>query len=135
MLQSSQSTIRIAGIDIPAQKKIEYSLQYIYGIGSTLSKSILKTAKVDLTKRSKDLTETEISRIRSELESGKFNIEGELRQKVFQDIKRLKDIRSYAGIRHKLGLPVRGQRTKSNAHTRKGKHIAVGGLNRKIEKK
>ena len=135
MIQSSYSSIRIAGVEIPAQKKIEFSLQYIFGVGSTMAKRILQSTKIDPNKRAKDLNDVEINRIRTEVESGKFAVEGELRQKTFQDIKRLKDIKSYSGSRHKLGLPVRGQRTKSNAHTRKGKHIAVGGLNRKIEKK
>lgn len=131
----SYSSIRIAGIEIPAQKKIEFALRYIYGIGPTQSKKILLSSKIDPDKRAKDLNEVEINKIRTEIESGKYTIEGELRQKIFQDIKRLKDIKSYSGTRHKLGLPSHGQRTRSNAHTRKGKHIAVGGLNRKIEKK
>lgn len=128
-------SVRISGIEIPTQKKVKISLTYIYGIGHTLAEKILSLARVDKEKRLKDLTEDELTRIRSAVESGNYKVEGELRQDIFQNIKRLKDIRSYRGLRHKLGLPVRGQRTRSNAHTRKGKHIAVGGLKHKIEQK
>lgn len=124
---------RIAGVDIPLEKRIEISLTYIKGIGRNLARRILKDAEIDPDKRTKDLSQPDIKSINSLIEKD-FVVEGELRQKVFRDIKRLKDIRSYRGVRHKLGLPVRGQRTRTNAVTRKGKNIAVGGLKRKIEK-
>lgn len=124
---------RIAGVDIPLEKRIEIALTYIRGIGRSKAQEILKQARIDLDTRTKDLSESDIRSIGSIIE-GKHQVEGELRQTVFRNIKRLKDIRSYRGIRHKLGLPVRGQRTRTNAVTRKGKNIAVGGLKRKLEK-
>jgi len=124
---------RIAGVDIPLEKRIEISLTYIKGIGRNLSSRILKEIKISPDTRTKDLTLDDIKTLNSAIEKD-YTVEGELRQKVFRDIKRLKDIRCYRGIRHKLGLPVRGQRTRTNAVTRKGKNIAVGGLKRKLEK-
>jgi len=124
---------RIAGVDIPLEKRVEISLTYINGIGRSLSSEILKKVKINLDIKTRDLTESNIKTINAVI--GKdYIIEGELRQKIFRNIKRLKDIRCYRGLRHKLGLPVRGQRTRTNAVTRKGKNIAVGGLKRKIEK-
>ncbi len=127
-------SIRIAGVEIPTQKKVNIALTYIYGIGMTSAAKIVEQAKIDKSKRAKDLTDDEINRMRAIVEGGSYKIEGELRQQLYQNIKRLKDIRSYRGVRHKLGLPVRGQRTRSNAKTRKGRHIAVGGLKHKLEK-
>lgn len=127
------NVVRIAGVEIPVEKQVKYSLQYIFGVGPTLSDKVLKFAKIEPTVRTKDLTDDEINKIRSYIEQN-IKVEGDLRQEVYQNIKRLRDIRSYRGIRHKLGLPVRGQRTRTNAKTRKGKHIAVGGLKRKLEK-
>jgi small subunit ribosomal protein S13 len=124
---------RIAGVDIPLEKRIEVALTYIYGIGPTKSKEILKKAKVNPDTRTKDLTDAKIKILSAVIEKD-YTVEGQLRQTVFRNIKRLKDIRSYRGIRHKLGLPVRGQRTRTNAVTRKGRNIAVGGLKRKLEK-
>lgn len=124
---------RIAGVDIPLDKRIEISLTYIRGIGRKLSNKILEAVKIDPDTRTKDLTESDLKKI-SAVISKDYVVEGELRQRVFRNIKRLKDIRCYRGIRHKLGLPVRGQRTRTNAVTRKGKNIAVGGLKRKLEK-
>jgi small subunit ribosomal protein S13 len=123
---------RIAGISLPLEKKIEYALPYIYGVGHTTSKKILEQTNVDPNKRVKDLSDQEIKRISNAL--GEKTLEGDLRQTVFRNIKRLKDIKSYRGVRHKLGLPVRGQQTRTNAVTRKGRNIAVGGLKRKLEK-
>jgi len=123
---------RYVGVEIPDEKKMKVALTYIYGIGSALASAILKTVGIDGDKRLKDLDTDEETRLRGALESQK--VEGELRQEVFQNIKRQKDIRSYRGIRHKLGLPVRGQRTRRNARTRKGRGMAVGGLKRKLEK-
>ncbi|MBU0976448.1 MAG: 30S ribosomal protein S13 [Patescibacteria group bacterium] len=124
---------RIAGVDIPLEKKIKVSLTYLHGLGDTLAKKILEEAKVDSEKRTKDLSDAEVRNLGSVIERD-YKIEGELRQINFRNIKRLKDIRCYRGIRHKLGLPVRGQRTRTNAVTRKGRNIAVGGLKRKLEK-
>ena len=114
---------RIKGIDIPNDKRIEISLTYIYGVGRQLAKTILKDAKVDVNKKAKDLTEDELARIRIELD--KYLIEGELRREVNMNIKTKMEIGSYQGTRHKKNLPVRGQRTNRNAHTRKGKGKVV----------
>ena len=114
---------RIKGVDIPNDKRIEISLTYIYGIGRNLSKTILNNAKVDLNKKAKDLTDDELSRIRAEVE--KHTVEGDLRREVNLNIKTKMEINSYQGIRHKKGLPVRGQRTNRNAHTRKGRGKVV----------
>jgi small subunit ribosomal protein S13 len=110
---------RIAGIEIPNHKRVEVGLTYIYGIGRPKAKVILESVKVDLNKKIKDLTAEELSRIRKHIESDEM-VEGDLKKKVNQDIKRLMDINCYRGRRHKRGLPVRGQRTKTNARTRKG---------------
>ena len=109
---------RIKGVDIPNDKRIEISLTYIYGIGRNLSKTILNNANVDLNKKVKDLTEDELSRIRKEIEN--HLVEGDLRREVNMNIKTKMEINSYQGTRHKKNLPVRGQRTKTNARTRKG---------------
>ncbi len=124
---------RIAGVEIPNEKKLKVSLTYIYGIGNTKMKEVLAKTKLDGEARVKDLTENDLTTLRKEIESN-YEVEGELKQKNFRNIKRLKDIRCYRGIRHKLGLPVKGQRTKCNARTRKGKGLAVGGLKQKITK-
>jgi small subunit ribosomal protein S13 len=123
---------RIAGVNLPLDKKIEFALPYIYGVGHTTSKRILTQTNVDPNKRVNELSDQEIKRITNALTEKP--LEGDLRQIEFRNIKRLKDIKSYRGNRHKLGLPVRGQNTRSNAVTRKGKNIAVGGLKRKLEK-
>lgn len=105
----------------------------IYGIGETKAKEICEGAKVDENTVVEEMSEAELDKVRAYIDKN-VQTEGELRQKIFRDIKRLKDIRCYRGIRHKLGLPVRGQRTRHNAHTRKGKSKPVGGLKRKLEK-
>ena len=110
---------RIAGIEIPNQKRVEVGLTYIYGIGRPKSRAILDIVKVDLNKKVKDLSAEELNRIRKHIESEEM-VEGDLKKKVNTDIKRLMDINCYRGRRHKKGLPVRGQRTKTNARTRKG---------------
>jgi small subunit ribosomal protein S13 len=125
---------RILGIDIPNEKRIEISLTYIYGIGPVLSKQILDATKINPDTRTKDLTENEIGKLYEYIDKN-FVTEGALKQRVFQNIKRLKDIRSYRGMRHKAGLPVHGQNTRKNARTRKGKGVTVGGLNKKLDKK
>lgn len=124
---------RVAGIEIPNDKRLWVSLLSIYGIGETTAKNICKGANIDENMMVKDLTEDELDRIRKNIEEN-YSVEGELRQSIFRDIKREKDNRSYRGIRHKLGLPVRGQRTRHNARTRKGKSRPVGGLKRTLDK-
>ena len=125
---------RIAGINIPNEKRIEAALPYIYGVGLTLSKKILAATSVDPNKRTKDLTEPELNRIREYIEKS-FKVEGELRQQVLLNIKRLKETGAYRGIRHIKGLPVRGQRTKTNSRTRRGNvRKTAGSGKRKLEK-
>ena len=114
---------RISGVDIPKQKRGIISLTYIFGIGKSRAKSILQKAKVDEEKKVQDWTDNETSRIREVV--GTFKIEGELRSEVQLSIKRLMDIGCYRGIRHRTGLPLRGQRTKNNSRTRKGKRKTV----------
>lgn len=123
---------RYVGVEVPDDKKIKIGLTNIYGIGRSRAMDILKRANIDPEKDLKDLTGKEETRLRGILDG--MQLEGELRQQVRRNVKRLKDIRCYRGIRHKLGLPVRGQRTRTNAHTRKGKSLPVGGLKRKLEK-
>ncbi len=126
---------RILGVDIPNEKRVEIALRYIYGIGPTSASKILEATQIDPNIRAKNLSEPQIAKIYDYIEKN-LVIEGALKQKVFQHIKRLKDIRSYRGIRHKVGLPVRGQNTRKNARTRKGRaKVAVGGLNKKLDKK
>jgi small subunit ribosomal protein S13 len=124
---------RVAGIEIPNDKRLWVSIMNIYGIGESKAKELCEATKLDKDKFVKDMTEAELDVVRKYIEEN-FKVEGEFRQSIFRDIKRLKDIRSYRGIRHKLGLPVRGQRTRHNARTRKGKSLPVGGLKRKLEK-
>jgi small subunit ribosomal protein S13 len=111
---------RILGIDVPKQKRIEIALTYLYGVGRTISNRLLKEAGIDPNKRAKDLNEEEISRISSAIQKVGVKTEGDLRREISQNIKRLIDIGSWRGLRHKKGLPVRGQRTRTNARTRKG---------------
>jgi small subunit ribosomal protein S13 len=110
---------RIAGVEIPNNKRVEVGLTYIFGIGRAKARAILEVTKVDLNKKVKDLSTEEATRIRKHIEA-KEMVEGDLKKQVNQNIKRLMDINSYRGRRHKMGLPVRGQRTKTNARTRKG---------------
>ncbi len=110
---------RIAGIDLPRNKRIEIALTYIYGIGRTTAGEILNKAQIDPSKRTFQLTEGEIQKIRQIIEK-EYRVEGDLRREVAQNIKRLMDIGCYRGLRHRRGLPVRGQRTRTNARTRKG---------------
>lgn len=124
---------RVSGVEISNEKKLWISLQDIYGIGEANAKKICEGTKIDENTRVGDLTEAQLDKVRGYIDQN-IQAEGELRQKNFRDIKRLKDIRCYRGLRHKLGLPVRGQRTRHNARTRKGKSRPVGGLNRKLEK-
>lgn len=122
---------RIAGINIPNEKRIEAALPYVYGIGLTLSKHILAATKIDPNKRTKDLSEEELNRIRDFIEKQNYKVEGELRQQILLNIKQLKEIGAYRGIRHIRGLPVRGQRTKTNSRTRRGNVRKTAGSGRK----
>lgn len=115
---------RIAGVDLPRDKRVEIALTYIYGIGRSLAQRILEATGVNPDTRVKDLTPEEIVRLRQEIE--KYKVEGALRSEVAMNIKRLMDIGCYRGIRHRLGLPVRGQRTRTNARTRKGPRRPIG---------
>ncbi len=117
---------RIAGIDIPEQKKVRYALRYIHGIGPKFADVILEAAGVDPDKKAGELSEQEVSEITSAVDDG-YIVEGALRRQVQQNIQRLRDIRSYRGDRHRRGLPTRGQRTKCNARTRKGRKRTVAG--------
>jgi small subunit ribosomal protein S13 len=110
---------RILGVDIPKEKRIEISLMYLYGVGRVLANKILKEANIKPGVRAKDLTDDEVARITSIIQK-EYKVEGDLRREIGQNIKRLMDIGAYRGIRHKKGLPVRGQRTRTNARTRKG---------------
>ncbi len=116
---------RIAGVDLPKKKRIEYGLTYIYGIGLTTSRKILNKVGISFDKRVHELTEDEIAAIRNEIQNN-YQVEGDLRKKVAMDIKSLMDLGSYRGLRHRRGLPVRGQKTKTNARTRKGRKKTVG---------
>ena len=116
---------RIAGVDLPKKKRIEYGLTYIYGIGLFTSRKILDAAGISYDKRVNDLTEDEAAAIRKEIQENHV-VEGDLRKSVAMDIKALMDLGSYRGLRHRKGLPVRGQKTKTNARTRKGKRKTVG---------
>ncbi len=125
---------RISGVTIPSEKQVQIALTYIYGIGPKFASTILAAAKIEPTTRVKDLTEAEEQRIRDIVDKN-YVVEGDLQRRVTNNIKRLKDVNSYRGLRHKAGLPVRGQRTRTNARTRKGKGVAVGGAQKKAASK
>lgn len=125
---------RIAGVVIPSEKQVQIALTYVYGIGPHFAKSILAAAKVEPTTRVKDLTEAEEQRIRETIDAN-YTVEGDLQRLVTNNIKRLKDVGAYRGLRHKAGLPVNGQRTRTNARTRKGRATAVGGSQPKAASK
>ncbi len=125
---------RISGVTIPNEKQVQISLTYVYGVGLKTSQDILKQAKVEPTVRTKDLTDDEVSRIQ-EIINNNLVVEGELQRIVTGNIKRLKDINAYRGLRHKQNLPSRGQRTKTNARTRRGKKTTVGGTAKKVASK
>lgn len=116
---------RIAGTDIPDDKKVEVSLTYIYGVGMTSSKKILQATTIDPSTRVRDLTDIEVAQLRETIEE-QYTIEGDLRREIAMNIKRLMDIGSYRGLRHRRGLPVRGQRSRTNARTRKGPRRTIG---------
>jgi len=125
---------RIAGITIPSEKQVQIALTYIYGIGPKHSRDILAAAKIEPTTRVKDLTEAEEQRLREIIDKD-YTVEGDLQRLVANNIKRLKDTGTYRGLRHKAGLPTKGQRTRTNARTRKGKAVAVGGTQKKAASK
>lgn len=124
---------RIAGVDLPAGKRVDIGLTYIYGIGRSNVVGIIKETKVDAAKKIIDLTEEEINKLQKAIE--KIKVEGDLRREVEQDIRRLEGISSYRGLRHRKGLPTRGQRTRSNARTRRGKRKTVGAINKEVAAK
>jgi len=121
---------RISGVDIPANKRIEVSLSYIYGIGPAVSRKILGQTGIDVSKKAKDLTEEEVSRLREVIDKG-YRVEGDLRKEIGTNIGRLTEIGSYRGMRHRRRLPVRGQRTRTNARTRRGPRQTVAGRGRR----
>jgi small subunit ribosomal protein S13 len=125
---------RIAGVDLPKNKKVLYGLQYIFGVGENISASVLEKAGVSPDKKVSDLTDEEVAQIRAILTS-EYKVEGALRSEVQQNIKRLMDIGSYRGLRHRKGLPARGQRTRTNSRTRKGKRKTVAGKKKAPSKK
>ena len=126
--------VRISGVTIPDQKQVWVALTYVYGIGPKTSDDILALAKVERTTRVKNLTDTEVSRIQ-DIISADHIVEGELQRIVSGNVKRLKDIKSYRGLRHAQSLPSRGQRTKTKARTRRGRKVTVGGTAKKVESK
>jgi small subunit ribosomal protein S13 len=124
---------RIAGVDLPREKRVEIGLTYIFGVGRTRARQTLLATGVDPNMRVRDLSDAEVRKLRDFID-GSFQVEGDLRREVAQNIKRKVEIGSYQGIRHRRGLPVRGQRTHTNARTRKGPRRTVGGLKKKIRK-
>jgi len=125
---------RLSGVTIPDQKQVQIALTYIYGIGPKLSRDILDETKIDPTVRVKNLTDAELSRLQDVINAN-YTIEGELQRIVTGNIKRLRDINSYRGLRHKNNLPSRGQRTRTNARTRRGKKVTVGGTAKRAPSK
>ncbi len=124
---------RIAGADIPREKRVDISLRYIFGIGATTAREVLDQARVDAAIRVRDLTEPQVAKIREVIDRG-YTVEGDLRRETAMNIKRLQEIGSYRGIRHRKGLPVRGQRTRTNARTRKGPRKTVAGKKKSVSK-
>lgn len=125
---------RISGVTLPNEKRIEIALTYVYGVGLTTSKKILKQTGINPDTRVKNLTDEEVNKIRVAIE-GNIKVEGDVRREASQDIKRLKEIGSYRGSRHSAGLPVRGQRTKTNARTKRGKKVTMGSGRKKSSEK
>ena len=126
---------RLAGVNIPDEKRVEIALTYVHGIGRTKSVNVLDKAGIDINTRVKDLTESDLASIQTAINELEIPVEGECQRMVRQNIRRLMDIKSYRGSRHRSGLPVRGQSTKRNSRTRKGKRKTVGGMKRKLVKK
>ncbi len=126
---------RLAGVNIPDEKRVEIALTYVHGIGKTKSVNVLSKAGIDINTRVKDLTESDLASIQTAINELEIPVEGECQRIVRQNIRRLMDIKSYRGSRHRSGLPARGQSTKRNARTRKGRRKTVGGMKRKLVKK
>src|SRR5437588_11417090 len=124
---------RIAGVDIPREKRVDVSLRYIYGIGPTTSREILEQGRIELATRVRDLTEPQVAKIREIIDRG-YTVEGDLRREIALNIKRLQEIGSYRGLRHRKGLPTRGQRTRTNARTRRGTRKTVAGRKKAVSK-
>ena len=125
---------RIANVTIPTEKQVQISLTYIFGVGPHYAQRILEKTKINPTTRVKDLTEAELTKLRNIIDE-EYTVEGDLQRIVANNIKRLKDVGSYRGLRHKSGLPSRGQRTRTNARTRRGRKVAVGGTQKKAASK
>ena len=125
---------RFANVEVPSDKQVQIALTYVYGIGPKVARDIVAAAKVDPTKRVKDLSEAEEKKLRDIIDAN-YTVEGDLHRIVANNVKRLKDIGSYRGLRHKLNLPVRGQRTRTNGRTKRGKRVAVGGSQPKAASK
>lgn len=125
---------RIANVTIPTEKQVQISLTYIYGLGPHKARTILETVKIDPTKRVKDLNEVELTKLRKIIDED-YTVEGDLQRIVSNNVKRLKDVGTYRGLRHKNSLPSRGQRTRTNARTRRGRKVAVGGTQKKAASK
>lgn len=125
--------MRLVGVELPNQKRVEASLPYLYGIGKTLAKKILNDTRINPDKRAKDLTEEEFARLQKEVE--KYKIEGDARREIQQNIKRLQEIGAYRGLRHLRNLPSRGQRTRTNARTKRGKRQTIGTVRKEITAK
>jgi len=121
---------RISGVDLPTNKKVLYALPYIYGVGLSTAKKILEEIKVDPDKRVKDLAEAEVSKLQKSVDA--IMVEGDLRRNVAQNIRRLEEIGTYRGLRHRKNLPARGQRTRSNARTKRGKRVTVGAIKKEV---
>ena len=129
-----EAMVRIAGADIPDNKKVAYSLRYIYGVGPRRADEIIERSGVDPDRRVRDLTEQDMALLREAIERGGYPIEGDLRREIAMNIRRLIEIGSYRGVRHRVGLPVRGQRTRTNARIRKGPKRTVAGKRRAARK-
>lgn len=125
---------RIAGVTVPTEKQVQIALTYVYGIGPHHASEILKATKIEPTVRVKDLSEGELQRIRDEINEN-YTVEGELQRVVTSNIKRLKEVKAYRGLRHLASLPAHGQRTRTNARTRRGKKVTVGGTKKKVASK
>ena len=125
---------RIAGVDLPREKRVEVGLTYVFGIGPAISKEILAATEINPDTRVKDLTENEVSKLRDYIEHN-VKVEGDLRRAISADIRRLQQINCYRGIRHRRNLPVHGQRTKTNARTRKGKKVTIGAIRDKTQRR
>lgn len=126
---------RILGVDLPKQKRVDVALTYLYGVGRYNARLLLKEAGIPLEKRTKDLTDDEVARITNCIQKSNYKVEGDLRRDIAANVKRLMEIGSYRGMRHKKGLPCRGQRTKTNARTRKGPRRSMAAIMKKVEAK